>query len=127
MPQASFRFYDVENAAASSFQNSTGGEGSCTSPTVSNAPGPFTPTGANSGLTIATMGNGNGPVTGMASGAPSGATFDLWTFADQNDTDLADNADAQAHYYYSSKATQTWNWVKKNSNDQCYWWASNYN
>ena len=127
MPQASFRFYDIENAAAISFQNSTGGEGACAAPTASNAPGSFTPTGANSGLTIATIGNGNGPITGLAAGSPAGATFDLWTYIDQTDTDLADNADGQAHYYYSSKASQTWNWAKQNSNDQCYWWASNYN
>jgi hypothetical protein len=127
MPQASFRFYDMENASANSYQNSTGGGGACTSPTVSNAPGNFTPTGASSGLTIATIGNGNGPITGPASGSPAGATFDLWTYTDQTDTDLADNADGQAHYYYSSNASQTWNWAKQNSNDQCYWWASNYN
>ncbi len=126
MPQASFRFYDIENASASSFQNSTGGEAACGAPTVSNAPGNFTPTGASSGLTIATIGNGNGPITGLASGSPAG-TFDLWTYIDQTDTDLADNGDGQAHYYYSSRASQTWNWSKKNSTDQCYWWASNYN
>ncbi|HEV2216024.1 MAG TPA: immunoglobulin domain-containing protein [Candidatus Dormibacteraeota bacterium] len=125
LPQASFRFYDIENASTSSYQNSTGAEGACTSPMVS-APVNFTPTGANSGLTIATIGNGNGPITGLAAGSPA-ATFDLWTYTDQTDTDLADNADGQAHYYYSSKASQTWNWAKQNSNDQCYWWASNYN
>jgi hypothetical protein len=127
MPQASFRFYDIEHASASSYQNSAGGEGGCGAPTVSDAPGSFTPTGASSGLTIATIGNGTGPITGLAAGSPAG-TFDLWTFIDQTDTDLADNADGQAHYYYSSTASQTWNWAKKTPpTDQCYWWASNYN
>jgi hypothetical protein len=126
MPAASFRFYDIVNATANSYQNSTGGDGLCAAPTVSDAPGSFTPTGANSGLTIATIGNGQGPITGLDSGSPAG-TFDLWTFIGQTDSDIADNADGQAHYYYSTKAAQTWNWAKQNANDGCYWWASNYN
>jgi hypothetical protein len=93
---------------------------------AANMPGNFTPTGANSGLTIATNGNGQGPLTGLAAGSPAG-TFDLWTYTDQTDSDLADNADGQAHFYYSSKATQTWNWTKVTAGDVCYWWASNYN
>ena len=126
MPAASFRLYDIENAVANSYQNSTGGDGACAAPTASNMPGGFTPTGANSGLTIATIGNGQGPITGLDAGSPAG-TFDLWTFIGQTDSDIADNADGQAHYYYSTKATQTWNWAKKNANDGCAWWASNYN
>jgi hypothetical protein len=125
-PQASFRLYDIVNAAPNSYQNSAGGTAACGAPTVSDAPGNFTPTGANSGLTIATIGNGNGPLTGLASGSPA-ATFDLWTFIGQTDSDVADNADGQAHYYYSTPATQTWNWAKQTTNDICYWWAANYN
>jgi hypothetical protein len=124
--QGSFRFYDIQNAQSSSYQNSTGNSGSCGAPVAANMPGNFTPTGANSGLTIATNGNGQGPLTGLAAGSPAG-TFDLWTYTDQTDSDLADNADGQAHFYYSSKATQTWNWTKVTAGDVCYWWASNYN
>ena len=126
MPAASFRLYDIENAVANSYQNSMGADGACAAPAATNAPGNFTPTGANSGLTIATIGNGQGPITGLAAGSPAG-TFDLWTFSGQTDSDIADNADGQAHYYYSTKATQTWNWAKQNANDGCAWWASNYN
>ena len=123
LPQASFRLYDVENAAASSFQNIVGNQGACGT-SVTNAP-TITPSGASSGLMIAALGNGNGPVTAVTS--PSGAVFDLWTFAGQTDTDLADNADASSHYYYSSTATQNWNYTKTNAADQCYWAAAAFN
>jgi hypothetical protein len=120
LPQASFRLYDVQNAASASFQNIAGNQGACGT-SVTNAP-TITPGGASSGLMIAALGNGNGPVTVVTS--PSGAVFDLWTFAGQTDSDLADNADASSHYYYSSTATQSWNYTKTNGNDQCYWAAA---
>ncbi len=123
LPQASFRLYDVQNAAASSFQNIVGAQGACGT-SVTNAP-TITPLGASSGLMIAALGNGNGPVTAVT--GPSGAVFDLWTYAGQTDTDLADNADASSHYYYSSTATQSWNYTKTNGNDQCYWAAAAFN
>jgi hypothetical protein len=123
LPQASFRLYDVQNAAASSFQNIVGAQGACGT-SVTNAPS-ITPAGASSGLMIAALGNGNGPVTAVTS--PAGAVFDLWTFANQTDSDLADNADASSHYYYSSGATQNWNYTKTNGTDQCYWAAAAFN
>jgi hypothetical protein len=123
LPQGSFRLYDVQNAASTSFQNIVGNQGACGT-SVTNAPA-ITPGGASSGLVIAALGNGNGPVTAVTS--PSGAVFDLWTFAGQIDNDLADNADATSHYYYSSTATQNWNYTKTNGNDQCYWAAAAFN
>ncbi|HUN74851.1 MAG TPA: hypothetical protein VMU40_10085 [Steroidobacteraceae bacterium] len=125
-PQASFRYYDVENAKAASFQNAATSESISCGTTVDDAPS-FTPSGTSSGLVLQVMGNGNGPVTGFASGAPSGAVFDLWTFAGQTDSDLADNADASDHLYYSSTATQSWNFVKQNGNDQCDYAAAAFN
>jgi len=118
-PQASFRYYDVQNAQASSFQNAATSANYACGTTVTGAP-TFTPTGAASGLVIQALGNGNGPITGFAAGAPPGAVFDLWTFADQNDTDVADNADESAHLYYSSTAIENWNFVKTNDLDSCY-------
>jgi len=125
-PQGSFRYYDVQNAASSSYQNDvTDGQVSCGT-SVTDAP-TFTPTGATSGLTIQVTGNGNGPITGFASGAPSGAVFDLWTFTGQTDSDVADNADSSDHLYYSSKATQNWNFNKTNGGDICYPAAAAFN
>jgi hypothetical protein len=117
----SFRLYDVQNAQPSSYQNAASGNGSCGT-TLNDAP-TITPSGASSGLTIATNGIGTGPGTGFASGAPAGATFDLWTFTDQTDADAADNADSQAHYYFSSAATQNWNW-SLHAPSSCYWAAA---
>jgi hypothetical protein len=117
-PQGSFRYYDVENARASSFQNAATSANFTCGTTIDDAP-TFTPTGASSGLVLQVLGNGNGPITGFASGAPSGAVFDLWTFAGQTDTDIADNADASSHLYYSSLATENWNFVKTNGGDIC--------
>ena len=117
----SFRLYDVQNAQASSYQNEASSSGSCGT-TLNDAP-TITPSGASSGLTIASNGIGTGPGTGFAPGAPSGATFDLWTFASQTDADAADNADSQAHYYFSSAATQNWNW-SLHAPSSCYWVAA---
>jgi len=123
LPPASFRLYDVQNAASSSFQNSAGGNALCGT-TVTDAP-TITPSGASSGLTIATNGNGQGPITAVTS--PPGAVFDLWTFAGQTDSDIADNADASSHLYFSSAAAQNWNYTKTISGDECYWEAVVFN
>jgi len=122
-PQGSFRYYDVNGAASSSFQNGTGNNGTCGT-SVTNSP-TITPSGATSGLIIAELGNGNGPVTNVSS--PTGATFDLWNFTNQTDSDMADNADESSHYYYSSTASQNWNYTKTNGSDSCYWWAAAFN
>jgi hypothetical protein len=123
LPQASFRLYDIQNAASASFQNSAGGSGGCGT-SVTNAPS-ITPTGASTGLTVAALGNGNGPITAVTS--PTGAVFDLWVFTGQVDGDLADNADASSHLYFSSTATQNWNYTKTNGSDVCYWEAAVFN
>lgn len=125
-PQTSFRFYDVQNALASSYQNTgatSGGVIACgTTVTAAMA---ITPTGAASGLTIAAFGNGNGPITSVTS--PAGEVFDLWTFTGINDTDVGDNADFNGHLYYSSTATQTYSFTKTNGADQCYGSVDAYN
>jgi len=125
LPQASFRYYDVQNALASSYQNETAGSGSCTA-TTNDAP-TFTPTGLTTGLTLSNLGIGTGPITAFASGAPTGAVLDLWNFTDQTDADLADNADASNHLYYTSKATQNWNYLEAQGTQDCYWIAAAFN
>jgi hypothetical protein len=116
----SFRLYDVTNANASSYQNEASGNSACgttlsAAPTISPA--------VSAGLAIASVGVGTGP--GLSASSPTGATFDLWTFAGQTDTDTADNADLQAHYYFSTNATQNWNWTLHNPSS-CYWVTAIY-
>lgn len=118
-PQGSFRYYDIENAQASSFQNAATSTTFACGTSVTDAP-TFTPAGASSGLVIQVLGNGNGPITGFGPGAPAGAVFDLWTFTGQTDNDVADNADDSSHLYYSSTATQYWNFTKTNGSDICF-------
>ena len=125
-PQGSFRYYDVQNASSSSYQNNISDGIVACGTLITNGP-TFTPTGASSGLTIQVLGNGNGPITGFAAGSPTGAAFDLWTFAGQTDSDVADNADASNHLYYSTTATQNWNFNKSNGNDDCYPAAAAFN
>jgi hypothetical protein len=126
VPPSSFRYYDVENAQTSSFQNAATSATFLCGTSVTDAP-TFTPTGASSGLVLQVMGNGNGPVTGFGSGSPAAAVFDLWTFTGQTDSDLADNADSSNHLYYSSLATENWNFVKANGGDECYDGAAAFN
>jgi hypothetical protein len=116
----SFRLYDVTNANSSSFQNEVSGNAGCGT-TLSSAP-TITPA-VSAGLTIASVGIGTGP--GLSVSSPSGATFDLWTFSGQTDTDDADNADLQGHYYFSTNATQNWTW-SLNAPSSCYWVAAIY-
>ena len=122
--QFSFRYVDVENALASSYQNNAAvGFTSCGT-TVADQP-TITPSGATHGLVIQAMGNGNGPVTGLTS--PTGAVFDLWLFTGQTDGDLADNGDEVGHYYYSSTGAQNWGFTKANGGDECWSGAIAFN
>jgi hypothetical protein len=67
-------------------------------------------TPASLGLTIASLGIGQGPITGLLPGAPPGAIFDLVTYAGQTDTSAMDNADGKAHVYNTDLVQQNWNW-----------------
>jgi hypothetical protein len=130
---ASFRVYDIQNALASSFQNSsgtTGGTIACG--TVMTGILSLTPSGASSGLAIVALGNGNGPFTGNTSAtaitSPSGPVFDLWFWtAGLTDSDVGDNSDLSAHYYYSSTAAQTWSFAKLHGSDSCYGTVAAFN
>jgi hypothetical protein len=116
----SFRLYDIEGANSSSYQNESSGNSSCGT-TFASAPS-ITPA-VSAGLTIASNGIGTGPGTGVTS--PTGAVFDLWTFTGQTDTDNADNADSQGHYYFSTNAAQNWTWTL-HAASSCYWVAAVY-
>jgi hypothetical protein len=76
-------------------------------------------TGANE-LVIATMGIGDGPGLGVASGAPGGAVWDLPTYSGETDLDLMENADAAAHAYAAAASTEHWNWtITSNGDNSC--------
>jgi hypothetical protein len=119
-PTNSVRFFDIQGASASPFDVAAGtGSTPCTSSTINNQPS-ITPTGTNE-LVIATMGIGDGPGLGLASGAPSGAVWDLTTYTDELDLDLMENADALAHLYTSTTAVENWNWaITARSNNSCF-------
>jgi hypothetical protein len=110
-PTNSARFYDVQAAAASPFDVAAGTDlTDCSSVTTIDNQPTITPTGTHE-LVIATMGIGDGPGLGLASGAPSGGVWDLTTYAGENDNDLMENADAQAHLYNTTTGAEHWNWT----------------
>jgi len=67
-------------------------------------------TPASIGLTIASVDLGTGPITGLLATSPSGAIFDLVTYAGETDTSAMDNADGKAHVYNADLFQQSWNW-----------------
>jgi len=115
----SVRFFDIQGASASPVDVAAGTDPtSCLSGTINNQPN-LTPTGGNE-LVIATMGIGDGPGLGLASGAPSGAVWDLTTYSGEVDNDLMENADALAHVYITSGGPETWNWsITVNGGNSC--------
>ncbi len=105
----SVRFFDIQGASASPVDVAAGTDPTvCTSGTINNQP-TLTTTGPNE-LVIATMGIGDGPGLGLASGAPSGAVWDLVTYSGEVDNDLMENADAAAHVYTTAAGVEIWNW-----------------
>ena len=115
----SVRFFDIQGASASPVDVAAGTDPtSCLSGTINNQPD-LTPTSGNE-LVIATMGIGDGPGLGLASGAPSGAVWDLTTYSGEVDNDLMENADALAHVYITSGGPETWNWsITVNGGNSC--------
>ena len=124
--QGSMRFYDIRNAAASSFVNSTDQNDGrlCTTGTNTDAPA-FTP-GVSNGITIASLGFGTGPGNGLGAGSPSGAQSDLTVYTNETDIDNLENADNQGHLNFSTNATQHWNWILNSSSSSCYGIAAAY-
>jgi len=76
---------------------------------VNNAPS-ITPRNAN-GLIVVATGFGQGPVTGLAPGAPPTALFMPVTYPGETDLDTIDNADAYAQSNYGADlSVQNYNW-----------------
>jgi hypothetical protein len=110
-PTITVLFYDIAGASATPLDVAVGVPSIDVSnqSTVNNMPS-ITPTTTN-GVVIAVMGLGQGPGLGLGSGAPTNAVFDLVTYTGELDLDLMENADGQAHYYYSSSGAVNWNWL----------------
>jgi hypothetical protein len=109
----SVRFYDIEDAAASSVlaQTKVVASGDCSSITVLNNAPTFTPSAAAvGGLIITGGGLGQGPSYGFTTGAPSGAFFDLPNYDTQTDVSTMDNSDMSAHYYVPDTTTLHFNY-----------------
>jgi hypothetical protein len=106
----SMRFFDIANAGvldnAAGNPNGTAVDGSGT---IDHNNPVITPNSAP-GISIVGAGLATGPGTGMASGAPSGAVFDLVYWSGQTDADQMDNSDCVGHVRYTTTATQDWNW-----------------
>jgi hypothetical protein len=119
-PTNSVRFFDVQGAAASPLDVAAGTDlTNCSSVTTIRNQPTITPTGTNE-LVIATMGIGDGPGLGLASGAPTGAVWDLTTYSGENDNDLMENADALGHFYNTTTSVENWNWtITSNGNNSC--------
>jgi hypothetical protein len=119
-PNNSARFFDVQGAATTPFDVSAGTDLTpCSSQTTIDNQPTITPTGANE-LVIATMGIGDGPGLAVASGAPTGAVWDLTTYSGELDMDLMENADALAHVYTTTATTEHWNWtITSNGDNSC--------
>lgn len=71
------------------------------------------------GLTIAVMGQGQGPGFGVVS--PAGAVFDMATYTGETDLDTMENADCRAHLYNTSTAVESWSWaISSQPNNSCF-------
>jgi hypothetical protein len=106
---SSFRFFDVSGASPSPFDVAATypDTDASNATTVTDAPS-ITPTTSN-GLVIAILGLGIGPALAVTS--PSGAVWDICTYAGQVDGDMMENADGTAHIYNLTTATLNWNWA----------------
>lgn len=109
-------FYDISGAAASPFDTFTTAAQPASGLSVIDDMPIITPHTTN-GLVLAVAGDGHGPVLGFDTGAPAGAVFDFVNYTGEVDLDLMENADAQAHVYNATTATEHWNWRITNNPD----------
>ena len=69
-------------------------------------------------LAIATAALGAGP--GLAVRSPTGAVFDLTTFARETDFDEMENADLLGHLYNAPASPLNWTWTITNNRTEIY-------
>jgi hypothetical protein len=83
----------------------------------------ISPTGP--GLTIAVMGQGQGPGLGVTS--PIAAVFDNATYAGETDFDTMENADCRGHVYNAGAETESFTWsISAQPNNSCYATAAHF-
>ena len=120
--QNGWEIWDIQNASASSYQNSVANTAACAT-TQSNSP-TITP-GTSSGLTIAELINAFGPTPLFASGSPSGAIFHFITYTGLSDSSFDTQGSALGYLYFSSNAVQHWNWTLATAQN-CWWLAATF-
>ncbi len=111
------KWYDIENASASSYQNEADANPACSGATsISNDP-TITP-GSSAGIVIGMLLDGLGPVTGLSS--PSGNVFLCPSYTNQNDNDTMCSGDGHGYQVFSSNAPQNWTWgITSQSSNSC--------
>ncbi|HUM13868.1 MAG TPA: hypothetical protein VLT82_23170, partial [Myxococcaceae bacterium] len=111
-----YLLYDVAGASASSYDgfafktqyDDPTGSDVFDSPVITPASAP--------GLTITATSLGQGPSSGLASGCPAAAIFDLVYYTGETDLDTMDNADYRAHVFNTDTSTEHWNIAVSNGN-----------
>jgi hypothetical protein len=124
-PVMSWLVFDIAGASASPIGASAGVPSTpCSDQTVVSDFPTITPTAAG-GLTIAVVGEGQGP--GLTTTSPQGALFDFVSYAGERDTDLMDNADLAGHFYNPDTSTEHWSWsITSIGNNSCFATAVNF-
>lgn len=114
-PTISMLLYDITGAASSPVGNAAGtpSTNDASGAEIAGAPSIIP---AEPGLTLAVIGLGTGPSSGLSTGSPPGAIFDFVYYTGETDFDTMDNGDGQAHVFNADTSAQGWNWVVANGN-----------
>lgn len=110
------RFFDIQGAAASAFDAAAGNFAATSGSSVTDQP-TIKPRTAGE-LVIATAALGTGP--GLAVRSPTGAVFDLTTFAGETDFDEMENADLLGHLYNAPASALNWTWTITSNGTEIY-------
>ena len=109
------KFYDIINAASSSYVGYSDTNLSCATGSTTNNPS-LTPSTVP-GLVLVAVGIGNGPASGLT--APSGAVYAVPYFTGISDGEHLAYGDAHGFYNYSTTATQNWTWTVSGPGNTC--------
>jgi len=109
------KFYDIVNAASSSYLGYSDSNLNCSTGSIANNPS-LTPSTAP-GLVLVAVGIGNGPASGLT--APSGAVYAVPYFTGISDGEHLAFGDAHGFYNYSTTAAQSWTWTVSGPGNTC--------
>jgi hypothetical protein len=111
------KWYDIENADPSSYQNEADSNPACSGATSISSDPTITP-GSTAGIVIGMLLDGLGPTTGISS--PSGNVYLCPTYTNQNDNDTMCSGDGHGYLVYSSNTPQNWTWgITSQSSNSC--------